>query len=106
MGEASKVKGVCSEDFKSVRELFEAHFEEDVSTGAALAVYLHGKPVIDLYGGHKDEAKTQLWEANTLVNVYSVTKAWTGTENTKNVSETLKEYISYAGALILKYKTL
>jgi CubicO group peptidase (beta-lactamase class C family) len=33
-----------------------------------------GRPVVDLWGGHRDAARSARWEENTLVNVYSVGK--------------------------------
>src|SRR5262249_47248450 len=43
--------------------------------GAALAVYLDGEPVIDLWGGYADAARNQPWRRDTIVNLYSVGKA-------------------------------
>jgi CubicO group peptidase (beta-lactamase class C family) len=37
-------------------------------------VVLGGKPVVDLWGGHADAARTKPWRRDTLVNVWSVTK--------------------------------
>ncbi|MFK3982797.1 serine hydrolase domain-containing protein [Micromonospora sp. NPDC050397] len=43
-------------------------------TGASLAVWHRGRPVLDLYGGWRDSARTRVWSPDTLVNVYSVGK--------------------------------
>ena len=43
--------------------------------GAALAVYVGGDAVVDLWGGHADAARTRPWERDTIVNLYSVGKA-------------------------------
>ncbi|WP_246017078.1 serine hydrolase domain-containing protein [Micromonospora pisi] len=43
-------------------------------TGASLAVWHRGRPVLDLYGGWRDSARTREWSPDTLVNVYSVGK--------------------------------
>jgi CubicO group peptidase (beta-lactamase class C family) len=40
---------------------------------------MDGRPVVDLWGGHSDKAKTHRWERDTLVNVYSTTKGFTAT---------------------------
>jgi CubicO group peptidase (beta-lactamase class C family) len=40
---------------------------------------IDGRPVVDLWGGHADRAKTHRWERDTLVNVYSTTKGFTAT---------------------------
>ena len=38
---------------------------------------IDGKPVIDLWAGHADKARTQPWTRDTLVNVFSTTKGLT-----------------------------
>jgi len=43
--------------------------------GAAISVVHKGQVKVDLWGGYKDKARTQLWKKNTLVCVMSVTKA-------------------------------
>jgi CubicO group peptidase (beta-lactamase class C family) len=43
--------------------------------GAALAVYVDKHAVVDLWGGHADAAKTRPWNADTIVNLYSIGKA-------------------------------
>ena len=47
----------------------------DQELGASLTVNIDGKNVIDIWGGYTDEAKTRLWDRDTIVNVWSVTKA-------------------------------
>ena len=43
-----------------------------------MSVCIGDELVVDLYGGDKDtDPKLGEWEADTLVNVYSVTKGWT-----------------------------
>jgi CubicO group peptidase (beta-lactamase class C family) len=60
-----------------VREAFARNFRECDEVGAAVAVYLDGALVVDLWAGHKDFARTQPWQRDTLVNVYSTTKGVT-----------------------------
>ena len=43
--------------------------------GAALAVYVDGRAVVDLWGGYADAARTRPWERDTIVHLYSVGKA-------------------------------
>ena len=38
---------------------------------------MEGHPCVDLWGGHKDGARTEAWEADTVSLVFSVTKAAT-----------------------------
>jgi CubicO group peptidase (beta-lactamase class C family) len=70
-------QGHVARGFERVRDAFTANFEraDDYrEVGAALAVYVAGKPVVDLWAGHKDSARTRPWQRDTLVNVYSTTK--------------------------------
>jgi CubicO group peptidase (beta-lactamase class C family) len=71
---AATVSGNCDARFARVREAFEASFARDEEIGASVAVVLDGKPVVSLFGGFADPAKTRPWTADTLVNVYSTTK--------------------------------
>lgn len=74
---AVKIEGTCDPRFKQVKEIFVASFDKGQEVGAAVAVTLDGKPVIDLWGGYADKAKTKPWTRDTLVNVYSTTKGIT-----------------------------
>ena len=60
-----------------MREAFARNFEEHGELGAGVAVYLHGEPAVELWGGFADEARTRPWEQDTIVNVYSTTKGMT-----------------------------
>lgn len=71
------VEGFCDARFAPLREIFEKSFESDEELGAAICFYLDGQKVVDLWGGHRDVAKTQPWTHDTLVNVYSTTKGMT-----------------------------
>ena len=66
--------GMCEPRFMAVREAFEAGFRRHGELGAAVCVVSDGCPVVDLWGGFQDEARTTPWERDTLVNVFSVTK--------------------------------
>lgn len=73
----SKSSGFCLDEFAGVRAVFDEHLDSGAELGAALCVTVDGDPVLDLWGGYADEAKTTLWGADTLVNVFSVTKTMT-----------------------------
>jgi hypothetical protein len=45
--------------------------------GAAFAVYVDKRAVVDLWAGHTDAARTRPWDRDTIVNLYSVGKAVT-----------------------------
>lgn len=71
------IHGRVEKGFERVREAFAANFsrgDDYEEVGAALAVYRAGKPVVDLWAGHVDRARTRPWQRDTLVNVYSTTQ--------------------------------
>ena len=57
-----------------VEELFHQQIEEEVHPGAALAVYRHGKQVLDLYGGLADKDAGKPIADDTMFVLYSSTK--------------------------------
>jgi CubicO group peptidase (beta-lactamase class C family) len=68
-----RVEGTCDGAFKQVRDAFRENFTRRGDTGAGFALVCDGRVVVDLWGG---EARPgQPWAANTLVNVWSTTKA-------------------------------
>ena len=62
--------GFVAAGYEGVREAFAA----DPRGGSALAVLRDGDVVVDLREGWRDAARTVPWDADTLVNVYSVGK--------------------------------
>src|SRR5271155_3471999 len=74
---AVKIEGTCDPKFSRVKDAFAENFEKRSEVGAAAAVLLDGKSVVDIWGGHADKAKTRPWTRDTLVNVYSTTKGVT-----------------------------
>jgi len=71
------VQGICDPRFARVREVFAESFENRLALGAAVAVTIDGKPVVDLWGGVANTDRTRPWQADTLVNVFSTTKGIT-----------------------------
>ena len=69
------VEGTCTPQFEPVRRAFERNFTERNELGAGVAVTLHGKPVVDLWGGHTDVAGSKPWRRDTIVCMMSVAKA-------------------------------
>jgi CubicO group peptidase (beta-lactamase class C family) len=68
------VAGTVAPGFEGVRDAFCANFQrsgEDREIGAALAVYVRGRCVVDLWGGYSNAAETKPWSRDTLINVYS-----------------------------------
>jgi Beta-lactamase class C and other penicillin binding proteins len=72
----AEVHGNCDERFTGVRDALAASLDRD-DVGASAAVYLDGEPVVDLWGGHFDEARTLPWQRDTITNAWSTTKTMT-----------------------------
>lgn len=50
---------------------------DDGDLGGAVAVFVDGEPVVDVWGGFADAGRVRAWERDTIVNVFSVTKTMT-----------------------------
>src|ERR671933_697647 len=77
MSVTTAVHGSCANAFKSLQERLEANLESGEDLGASIVVNLDGETVVDLWGGWRDEARTQPWDQDTIVNVWSTTKTVT-----------------------------
>lgn len=77
MSRATMIHGECAPGFEAVREAFQANFDSGREVGASFAAVRDGQPVVDLWAGHADAARSRAWEQDTIVNVFSTTKAMT-----------------------------
>ncbi|MCX4095851.1 serine hydrolase domain-containing protein [Nocardia sp. alder85J] len=69
----AELQGHADARFGAVAEALSAVLDaRDV--GASAAVYVDGEPVVDLWGGWTDAARTVAWQQDTIVNVWSTTK--------------------------------
>ncbi len=68
------IEGHFDERFSAVRDAFVQNFADGLEVGASVCVTLEGQVVVDLWGGHADEARTTPWAENTVVTTYSTTK--------------------------------
>ena len=73
----TEINGETAPGFDGVRAAFAANFAERGEIGAAVGVYLHGRKVVDLWGGVADPRDGRPWQRDTLQVVYSTTKAVT-----------------------------
>ena len=73
----AEVDGTCESQFEGVRTALSASLDSGADVGASVAVFLHGEPVVDIWGGTVDEAASAPWVEDTLVNVWSMTKTMT-----------------------------
>ena len=60
-----------------VRDAFAANFENGEEVGASFAVTVNGESVVDLWAGHADAGLTRPWERDTVVHMWSASKAVT-----------------------------
>ncbi|MBM4795446.1 beta-lactamase family protein [Streptomyces sioyaensis] len=71
------VQGTVEDGFEPVRDAFMANFARRGERGAAVAVYQHGRKVVDLWGGTKDgdaQGEAAPWEAGTAQVIRSASK--------------------------------
>lgn len=78
-GPIAPIDGTCSDRFASVRAAFEDNFANHAEVGAAVAVWIDGDLVVNLWGGHADHRRRRRWTENTLASVFSGTKGLTST---------------------------
>jgi CubicO group peptidase (beta-lactamase class C family) len=66
--------GMCNDRFRLVQEEFQRNFAERGELGAAVAIYLDGKLVVDLWQGIADRETGRMWDRDTMAVVFSSTK--------------------------------
>ncbi|MEU7877254.1 serine hydrolase domain-containing protein [Microbispora bryophytorum] len=71
------IGGETAPGFDAVREAFATNLAGGQEVGAAVAVYLHGRKVVDLWGGTADPGTGRRWECDTLQVAFSTTKGVT-----------------------------
>ncbi len=71
------IQGHCDSRFSLVKEAFAANFAAHGEVGAAVAVMVEGRMVVDLWAGYCDAERTRPWQRDTIVNLYSTTKGMT-----------------------------
>ncbi len=70
------IHGSYDDLFTAVPTALAALLDEG-DVGGAVAVFVDGEPVVDVWGGFADAGLTVPWERDTIVGVYSVTKTMT-----------------------------
>ncbi|WP_167477402.1 serine hydrolase domain-containing protein [Nocardia arthritidis] len=71
------VEGYCADEFTGVRTELAGQLASGAEVGASVCVTVDGERVVDLWGGHRDRERTEPWTADTLTNVFSITKTMT-----------------------------
>ena len=71
-----QIQGYFDLRFEAVREAFAALFENPGERGAALCVQVAGETVVDLWAGPADKDGQEMWQEDTLLNLFSCTKTF------------------------------
>jgi CubicO group peptidase (beta-lactamase class C family) len=71
------IYGTWDSRFDGVAETLRKSLAAGTDVGASVTVMLDGEPVVDIWGGHCDQAGLVGWEEDTIVNVWSTTKTMT-----------------------------
>ena len=74
---SSDVHGHTDPAFDPVRAAVQQQLDLQAEVGVSVVVDVDGERVVDLWGGHRDEARTQPWTRDTVTNVWSITKTVT-----------------------------
>lgn len=74
MSTPAPIDGLVAKGFEPVRAAFAQNFADGLEIGAGFAALINGEPVVDLWGGYSDRARSRPWRRDTLVPVYSTTK--------------------------------
>ncbi len=73
-GRAVDVRGTVAPGYEPVADAFVRNFEQRGERGAAVAVYRHGRKVVDLWAGTRDVDGTEPWAVDTVQIVRSAGK--------------------------------
>ncbi len=74
---STDVQGFSDAKFDGLKEVSASQLASGEDLGASLALRVDGEPLVDLWGGWLDEAKTTPWQKDTIVNVWSTSKTMT-----------------------------
>ncbi len=69
-----EIHGSCQKKFNRLRSVFQENFNKNDEIGAGLCVYHKGVKVIDIWAGFKNFETKELWNEDTMVPFFSVTK--------------------------------
>jgi len=79
LSDQAPIGGVCAPGFDGVLDAFRENFTDRNDVGAAVAVWVDGDLVVNLWGGFADARRRRRWRENTLASVFSGTKGLTST---------------------------
>ncbi len=73
----AEIAGTMDQRFDVLGDLLSGSIDAGSDVGASIAVTIDGEMVVDIWGGHIDEARNVPWQADTITNVWSTTKTMT-----------------------------
>ena len=76
-GQSFAIRGDYDERFRPVVEAFKENYRLGEELGSSVSVMIDGQPVVDIWGGYRDRAMTQVWDRDTTVCMMSVAKGVT-----------------------------
>jgi CubicO group peptidase (beta-lactamase class C family) len=68
------INGYVAQGFEAVRDVFAANLASGEELGATFSVVKDGETIVDLYGGVRDEGRSEPLGPDDLFNVWSTTK--------------------------------
>ena len=71
---AGQLNGHFDPRFAAVAQAFAHNFDTHGEVGASVCIHIDGQPVVDLWGGTKDQKTQTPWTEDTICVVYSSTK--------------------------------
>jgi len=72
------IKGTITDArFEKLGLLLSDTLDSGEDVGASVCVTVGGETVVDIWGGHSDQAKTTEWQEDSITNVWSTTKTMT-----------------------------
>lgn len=77
LGADGAVQGAFDPAFEAVADAFLTNFRQHGEVGASVCINLGGRQVVDLWGGLREAGGTERWQRDTVLIVYSCTKAAT-----------------------------
>lgn len=81
------IHGYFDLQFEAVKDAFAELFNDPQERGAALCVQIGGETVLDLWAGMADRDGQEPWHSDTILNLYSCTKAFTAVAALQLVGE-------------------
>jgi CubicO group peptidase (beta-lactamase class C family) len=84
-----EIHGVAEPGWGAVADVFAANFARAGDVGANVAVYLDGRPVVDLWGGIADPVTATPWSERSVGNIFSCTKGLLATLANQLIQEGL-----------------